>query len=171
MDAATAALEVRKQVKDLHILIIGAFFPEFPKNDGVATRFGFPATYFNMPDQNDLAGIYASATVFVSASWQEGFGMPGLEALACGTSLITTDSGGMHEYAKADETAILVPPQNTRALIAAIHRVLESSELRRELTKNGRKKAAQYSWGKALDKLEQHFQQKSYSHKSGLTVK
>jgi glycosyltransferase involved in cell wall biosynthesis len=154
MDAATAALEVKKQYNDLIILIIGTFFPEYEKTESVSTRFSFPAIYFNVPAQTDLARIYASATVFVSASWREGFGLPGLEALACGTPIATTDSGGIREYAIENETAIIVPPQNTRKLIDGILRVLDDKALRNKLSKSGLKKAMTLDWKSSIQELE-----------------
>ncbi|MGH9027743.1 MAG: glycosyltransferase, partial [Acidimicrobiia bacterium] len=50
-------------------------------------------------DQAALGREYDAARVFVQGSWFEGFGQPGLEALACGVPLVTTDNGGCHEYA------------------------------------------------------------------------
>ena len=69
--------------------------------------------------QEALGREYAAARVFVVGSWFEGFCQPGLEALACGTPLVTTDNGGCREYARDGETALVVPPQDANAMAAA----------------------------------------------------
>ncbi|MBI4993185.1 MAG: glycosyltransferase family 4 protein [Candidatus Magasanikbacteria bacterium] len=110
--------------------------------------------FFIRPEQKDLARIYSLATVFVSSSWAEGFGLPGLEAMACGVPVVTTDSGGVRDYAIPEETAIVVPPQNSRALADAIIRVLNDEPLRRKLIKNGLAKVAEFDWERSIDILE-----------------
>ena len=59
--------------------------------------------------QPDLGREYDAAQVFVVGSWFEGFCQPGLEAMACGVPLVTTDNGGCREYAIDGETALVVP--------------------------------------------------------------
>lgn len=116
-----------------------------------------PVTMFVRPLQNQLAAIYSSSTVFVSSSWYEGFGLPGLEAMACGVPVVTTDSGGVREYAIPEETAIVVPPKNPQALAEGILRVLKDLSLRRKLIENGLNKAKEFGWEKSIDKLERLF--------------
>ena len=88
-------------------------------------------------DQPALGREYASARVFAVGSWFEGFCQPGIEALACGIPLVTTDNGGCREYAVDGETALVVPPRDAPAMAAAIRRLLEDQNLSARLVANG----------------------------------
>ena len=66
-------------------------------------------------EQSALGREYDAGRVFAVGSWFEGFGQPGLEALACGVPLVTTDNGGCREYAEDGKTALLVPPRDPGA--------------------------------------------------------
>lgn len=88
-------------------------------------------------DQPTLGKEYASARLFVVGSWFEGFGQPGLEALACGTPLVTTDNGGCLEYAIDGETALVVPPRDAAAMADAISRLRGDPDLAARLRQAG----------------------------------
>jgi GT2 family glycosyltransferase len=106
--------------------------------------------------QDQLAEAYCKAEVFVVGSSTEGFGFPGLEALACGVPLVTTDNGGAREYAVHEETALLVPPDDPAAMAHAIRRLLGDAELRDRLVRNGLELAHErFSWDDAVLGLEQ----------------
>ena len=75
-------------------------------------------------DQVALGREYDASRVFVVGSWFEGFSQPGLEALACGVPLVTTDNGGCREYAANEETALVVPPRDPQSMASAIRRLL-----------------------------------------------
>ena len=88
-------------------------------------------------DQPALGREYDAARVFAVGSWFEGFCQPGLEALACGVPLVTTDNGGCLEYAIDGETALVVPPRDAPAMAQAIGRLLDEPELAGRLRENG----------------------------------
>jgi GT2 family glycosyltransferase len=88
-------------------------------------------------DQSALGREYDASRVFVVGSWFEGFGQPGLEAIACGVPLVTTDNGGCREYATDEETALVVPPRDPESMAAAIRRLLEDPDLSAKLVLNG----------------------------------
>jgi glycosyltransferase involved in cell wall biosynthesis len=155
VEAVSAALEVKELRNDVEIIILGNILSFYPEANPAYQRFSFPVVSFNNPDQNDLCRIYSSATVFISASWKEGFGLPGLEAMACGVPVVTTDGGGNRDYAIPDETAVVVPPQNVPALTEGILRVLDDVALRAKLVKNGLKKAQEFGWEQSIAKLEE----------------
>src|SRR3954468_2737076 len=100
---------------------------------------GIPVAGFGRKQltQNALGRTYASTEVFAVGSWFEGFGQPGLEALACGVPLVTTDNGGCREYAVDGETALVVPPKDAPAMAAALRRVLDDRDLAATLVANG----------------------------------
>jgi GT2 family glycosyltransferase len=88
-------------------------------------------------EQPALGREYAAARVFAVGSWFEGFCQPGLESLACGTPLVTTDNGGCREYAIDGETALVVPPRDAAAMSSAIRRLLDDEQLAAQLSANG----------------------------------
>jgi len=157
-EAIAALLEVKNTQENLQIAIIGRYFPETPQVEGMSFGFPFPAIYFNRPKQQDLAKIYSSADVFVSASWKEGFGLPGLEAMACGVPVVTTDAGGNREYAVDEQTALIVPQQNITAMSDEILRILSDDKLHERLRRNGLGKAKGLTWDKSIKKLEGIFE-------------
>jgi glycosyltransferase involved in cell wall biosynthesis len=93
---------------------------------------------------DELPALYAAADVVVVPSRREGFGLVGLEAMAAGAPVVSTGVGGLAEYMRADENAVLVTPGDPAALAAGIRRVLGDGELRRRLSAAGRDTAARY---------------------------
>lgn len=153
-DLYEAVLLVKQKVSDLELMAISASMQgiiALPPSLTADLRL------FINPPQDMLRYIYSSADVFVSPSWYEGFGLPGLEAMACGVTVVTTDSGGVREYAIPEETAIVVPPKNPEALAEGILRVLNDEKLRQKLIKNGLEKVKEFDWEKSIDKLEEVF--------------
>ncbi len=97
---------------------------------------------------------YGKAEVFAQASWFEGFGQPGLEALACGIPLVTTDCGGARDYAIHEETALVVPTRDPAALAEALGRLLRDKALARRLSANGLSLVReQFSWARSAREL------------------
>jgi len=152
--AFCAVSETREFMPETEAMVVSTFMPDWPRENGMFWRLLWPVTYFFFPAQKKLAGIYSSADVFVSSSRYEGFGLPGLEAMACGVPVVTTDSGGVREYAIPEETAIVVPSQKPGALAEGILRVLNDKPLRERLIKNGLEKAKEFDWEKSVDILE-----------------
>ncbi|MCS6842649.1 MAG: glycosyltransferase family 4 protein [Roseiflexus sp.] len=103
-------------------------------------------------DQEDQALWYAAATIFVFPSLYEGFGMPPLEAMACGTPVIVSNSSSLPEVVGATDgsadqaAALIVPPTDAEALAAAMLRLLSDAELRAELRARGLARARCFSW-------------------------
>lgn len=96
-----------------------------------------------VPDEH-LAAIYSAADVFVYPSLYEGFGLPPLEAMACGTPVITSATSAIPEV--VGDAALLVEPTDVRALAVALERVLSNPDERQRLGKAGMARAAQFSW-------------------------
>ncbi len=95
----------------------------------------------------DLPALYASATLFVYPSRYEGFGLPPLEAMACGTPAICSRAGSLPEV--AGDAALLVDPDDPQALAAAIDRVLADPTLRASMRTASLERAASFSWRRA----------------------
>ena len=98
-------------------------------------------------DRERLRALYQRARIFVYPSRYEGFGIPPLEAMACGAPVIATRTGAIAEYAEG--AALLVDPGDLDGLRAAIVRLLRDEPLRRELRDRGVERAKQYRWDRS----------------------
>ena len=95
----------------------------------------------------DLPALYTLADVLAFPSLYEGFGLPPLEAMACGTPVVTSDNSSLPEAVGL--AALLVNAEDTDGLREALARVLGDADLRRRLTDLGRSQAARFSWPEA----------------------
>jgi glycosyltransferase involved in cell wall biosynthesis len=94
--------------------------------------------------QEELPALLSGAQVFVLPSLYEGFGMPVLEAMACGTPVICSNTSSLPEV--ASDAALLVSPDDTDQLASAMQRVLVDEELRCDLTQKGLAQVNHFSW-------------------------
>lgn len=92
----------------------------------------------------ELVGLYNLADVFVFPSLYEGFGMPVLEAMACGTPVVCSRAASLPEV--AGDAALLVDPSDPSAFAEAIGRILEDSELARALRERGLARSRLFTW-------------------------
>jgi glycosyltransferase involved in cell wall biosynthesis len=92
-----------------------------------------------------LAGLYSGAQALVFPSLYEGFGLPVLEAMACGCPVICSDSTSLPEVA-GDAALFLEDPHDGQALALLLRALVESPSLRRELSQKGQDQAARFSW-------------------------
>jgi glycosyltransferase involved in cell wall biosynthesis len=98
-----------------------------------------------------LPAIYSAAEVLAFPSLYEGFGLPILEAMACGTPVVASRASCLPEV--ADGAALLVDPTNVDGLAGALELVLLDGELRTRLIEQGRERARQYTWQRAAEQL------------------
>jgi glycosyltransferase involved in cell wall biosynthesis len=94
--------------------------------------------------EEEKVALYRGASVFVYPSIAEGFGLPVLEALACGAPVVTTTGSAPEEVAHG--VATLVPPRDPEALAGAIASVLGDARVREEARRRGPERAAGYTW-------------------------
>jgi glycosyltransferase involved in cell wall biosynthesis len=99
----------------------------------------------------DLPGLYTLARVFAYPSHYEGFGIPVLEAMACGTPVVTADNSSLPEV--AGQAALLVPATDVEALAEAITRLTSDEALRDQCRRLGFAQARPYTWEAAARKL------------------
>jgi glycosyltransferase involved in cell wall biosynthesis len=92
-----------------------------------------------------LIDFYQSLDVFVYPSLVEGFGLPPLEAMACGTAVVLSDSGGVMEYAEDGRNCLVVPPGDIGAIESAVARLLDEPGLMETLVDNGRETAKRFT--------------------------
>jgi len=96
--------------------------------------------------EHDLPALYSGAECFVYPSFYEGHSQSPLEAMACGTPAVVSQSSCFPEI--VGDAALLVDPYDVEAMAEAIARVLNDAALRVELVRKGRQRAAQFSWDK-----------------------
>lgn len=149
-----AALEmVREKFPELSVSVFSAY----PKPDWLPEWVSFTQS----PPQSSLVDIYNSSAIFISPSWAEGWPLPPAESMACGCALVTTDIGGVHDYAIHEKTALLSPPKNPKALADNILRLLNDDELRITLAKSGYDHIRNFTWDNSVNKLEKTFLENS----------
>lgn len=107
---------------------------------GLKERVYFPGYI----DETDLPTLYSLAEFFVYPSFYEGFGLPVLESMACGTPVITTNISSMPEF--VGDSGILVEPNDEIQLVNAIKKFLNHDFDKKSLAKEAKKRAARYTW-------------------------
>ncbi len=105
--------------------------------------------YVGHVSDTEAVHLFNFADLFVFPSLYEGFGLPPLEAMACGCPVVTSNSSSIPEV--VGDAAIMVNPKADRDLAAAMARVLESASLRSEMAQAGIEQASQFSWEKCAE--------------------
>jgi glycosyltransferase involved in cell wall biosynthesis len=106
-------------------------------------------------DDADLPALYRNAALFALPSLYEGFGLPVLEAMACGTPAVCSDVSSLPEV--AGDAAQLVDPLDVDGIAGTMERVLADDGLRREMIAKGRLQAARFTWDQAARQLIEIF--------------
>jgi glycosyltransferase involved in cell wall biosynthesis len=109
-----------------------------------ASPFAADIRFLGHVPETDLPALLNGALAFVYPSLYEGFGLPPLEAMACGTPVITSDRSSLPEV--VGDAALLVDPHDRRQLADAMTRVTTEEPLRDDLRARGLKQARRYSW-------------------------
>ena len=117
-----------------------------PVRDKMA-RLGPRLHHLESVDPEELPAIYNLARIVAHPAWYEGFGLPPLEAMACGTPVIVSDRSSLPEV--VGEAAIIVPADDPDAWRKALERVLGDTELAADLRHRGILRAAEFSWPRA----------------------
>ncbi|MCD6442035.1 glycosyltransferase family 4 protein [bacterium] len=115
-------------------------------------------TFLGYVPEDDLPFLYQSAFCFIYPSLYEGFGLPPLEAMACGCPVITSNISSLPEV--VGEAAILVNPYKVDEIAFALKRILSDKSLRQELKQKGLIQSQKFSWGKTSQKILNILRQK-----------
>jgi len=118
---------VREEIPDVRLLLIGDEPDESLRARIDELDFGDTVEWIDYVGNSDLPSYYRGADVFAIPSRQEGLAIVGLEAMACGTPVVSTKCGGPEEYVVDGETGFLVPSNDARALSERMGTVLSSS--------------------------------------------
>jgi glycosyltransferase involved in cell wall biosynthesis len=110
---------------------------------------GDKVLFLDYVDSDDLPMLMNKAVCFVFPSTYEGFGLPPLEAMACGTPVITSDVSSLPEV--VGDAALLVNPYDISRISNAIERLISNERLRRELASRGLERVKCFSWQKCAE--------------------
>jgi glycosyltransferase involved in cell wall biosynthesis len=142
-----AALEmVRAELPDLQAVLFGTH----PRSADIPDWI----EYVYRPSPERLPAIYNSCQAFLHPSWQEGWGLPAAEAMACGCALVSTANGGVMEFAANGETALLAPVKAPAELAKQLLLMLRDEKLRHRIARKGSEHIQQFTWDRAVNSLE-----------------
>ena len=105
--------------------------------------------YLGYVSDADLPALYSAADAFAFPSLHEGFGLPVIEAMACGVPVLTSNISATAEVAR--DAAVLVDPLSVEAIRDGLRLLLEDTDLRTDLLTRGLARAAEFSWRRAAD--------------------
>jgi hypothetical protein len=127
-DGLTALAQVRAAIPEVELELFGASAPDMDLG----------APHLGKLSRAGVAELLREVSIFVCPSLEEGLGLPGIEALASGAALATTDTKGNRDYAIDGKTALVTPPGRPDLLAESVIRLLREPELRGQLSKQGR---------------------------------
>lgn len=145
-DGLEAVRLARRAVPDLFLVGFGVKPP----------RAGHPYDEFHAdPPQEALAAIYSGADVYLCPSWDEGLGMPPMEAMACGAALVSYDNGGCRDYARDGDTALVARRRDVDDLAVKLISVAGDEGLRVRIARAGQAfVTSAFDWERAVTRME-----------------
>lgn len=145
------AIQVLRMIHERHPQVPATFFGVAPRGRDIPDW----VAYVQNPSPVSLVKLYNAHSIYLGASWNEGWALPPAEAMACGCAFVGTDSGGCRDYAIHDQTALLSPPRDPATLYRNLARVVDDAGLRRALQDNGHAYIETFSWERSGKALEQ----------------
>jgi glycosyltransferase involved in cell wall biosynthesis len=146
LEGALATFEALRSHDDLALVVAGG--RGWDDGDLLARVGHSPAAdrirLTGQVSDEDLAELYRGTECFLFPSRYEGFGLPPLEAMACGAPVVSSDRSSMPEV--VGDAALLVPPDDTAGWVSAVEGMLASPERRAEVVERGRRRAAGFTW-------------------------
>ena len=150
--SAFAALSATRQLHDVRLVLVGALGwktqPLLEKIQTVALPKDRLLMTGHVPDE-DLGALLTGAAVFAYPSLYEGFGLPVLEAMQCGTPVVTSRTSSLPEV--VGDAALTVEPTDEDALAQALMDVLQRSGLAETLRRRGLERARSFTWRRTVD--------------------
>jgi len=140
---------LEERVRDLALVVSGHCDPELVARAQALTSVHMTG----FVDDDELCALYHGAQAVWFPTRYEGFGLPVVEAMACGTAVVASNSSSIPEIAGKD--AILVNPESLEENVDAIESILNDSSLRERLGAQGRKRAAEFTWPRAAAQLHE----------------
>jgi glycosyltransferase involved in cell wall biosynthesis len=145
---------LRGQGIDVSLVIVGApgWLAEPIYETIKKLRLSEFVRFTGFADDADLPALYTGAVCVALPSLYEGFGLPVLEAMACGTPVLTSNVSSLPEV--AGDAALLVDPHETQAIADGLMRLITDSALRNQLTARGYQQAARFTWDRSARELQ-----------------
>jgi glycosyltransferase involved in cell wall biosynthesis len=143
--------ELRSEGIDRALLVVGQKAWKYEEEQTLARELGMDdrVIFAGYVAAEDLPALYAAADLFAFPSLYEGFGVPVLEAMACGAPVLTSNVSATAEV--AGEAALLIDPLSVASIREGLRSLLSDEALRARLSRRGVERAAQFSWGRAAD--------------------
>ena len=140
---------------DLKLIIVGDEISKYPalRQSVHKHKLDKHVRFLGFQPMETLATFYRLARAFVFPSLYEGFGLPPLEAMACGTPVVTSNVSSLPEVAGG--AALLVDPYDADAIAAGIVQAVTDETLRADLIKRGEERARSFSWTQSVKKIHQ----------------
>ncbi len=141
--SAFSAPEIRNPKPETPLVIAGSWDNRYPEAKQLAAQHDH-IRFLGPIDDADLPALYSGALAFVFVSEYEGFGLPPLEAMACGAPVLASNTSSLPEV--IGDAGLLVDPHDVRAIAAALTHLIDDERLRADLSLRGLERAAQFSW-------------------------
>lgn len=155
-----AKMQMQENLPDLYLILAGEkgwqyqpIFQELNRLKNLRDRIIFTGYVAD----DDLATLYSNARVFVYPSFYEGFGLPPLEAMQCGTPVITSNVSSLPEV--IGDAGILLSPTDTDAIAESMLKICTDETFHQRLTKKSRLRAAHFGWDKTASHTVNAYQQ------------
>ena len=126
---------IKKKIPDVHLVVAGASFRYISPRKMFAGLDLEKVHWAGYVEDADLPAVYSMADLLFFPSLYEGFGLPPLEAMACGTPVVTSDSTSIPEI--SGDAAFLIDPLDPGGMAAALEEVLSSGKTREALIRKG----------------------------------
>jgi len=138
---------------DLDLVVAGGSLHTHPELDAVCTECGVRdrVRSLGVVPKAELRALYKMAEIFVFPSLYEGFGLPALEAMACGTPVVAARSSAIPEV--VGHSGLLVNPYRVDSIAAAVRSLLENESFRRALGVQGRRRAREFDWDETATRM------------------
>jgi glycosyltransferase involved in cell wall biosynthesis len=164
-----AARSSEHSISDLALVIVGGKGWLYEETLALAERLGLSERvhFIGFVSDEDLPSLYSLASVLAFPSWYEGFGLPVLEAMACGIPVVAADNSSLPEV--VGEAGLMVSAGDVDALADALVRLLSDEPLRAHLVAAGREQARRFTWEDGAARLRMAYGSALKSRGSALT--
>jgi len=152
-------LATHPKYKDLRLVIIGDTISQYPavRQAVIKSKMEHVVRFLGFVPFDTLHCFYVMASAFVFPSRYEGFGLPPLEAMTCGTPVVTSNVSSLPEV--VGDAAMLVNPENVFDIARGIKEVLLDDELRAELVRRGLAQSRRFSWEHTAQQVLEIYQE------------
>jgi glycosyltransferase involved in cell wall biosynthesis len=152
---AAFARMLQKEPKDLALVIVGGVGDDLPNLRRTISEAGVEGRVLlaGRVSEETLVALYNGAEAFVYPSWEEGFGLPPLEAMACGTPVLCSNAGALPET--VGNAALLFSPDSPLELASKLSLVLAEPRRAAVLKAEGLKRASSFTWAECARRVAQ----------------